>query len=115
MCTDNQMNLLQIPIIDEYWVPPRDPASHNRTTDFAISMGFGTSVFYRPNRTDSQATVLLLPKPARKLLLEPVCLFIVPSSHLLRLRITIIVCTVSACKYPSILVATWPHWLTRLD
>lgn len=35
------MNLLQIPIIDEYWVPPQDPASHNRSTDFAISMGFG--------------------------------------------------------------------------
>lgn len=39
--TYNQMNLLQIPIIDEYWVPPQDPASHNRTTDFAIAMGFG--------------------------------------------------------------------------
>jgi glutamine amidotransferase len=38
---DDQMNLLQIPIIDEYWVPPQDPASHNRSTDFAISMGFG--------------------------------------------------------------------------
>jgi glutamine amidotransferase len=41
----NQMNLLQIPIIDEYWVPPQDPASHNRTTDFAISMGFGMLSF----------------------------------------------------------------------
>jgi glutamine amidotransferase len=39
-----QMNLLQIPIIDEYWVPPQDPASHNRSTDFAISMGFGTLI-----------------------------------------------------------------------
>lgn len=35
------MNLLQIPIIDEYWVAPQDPASYNRSTDFAISMGFG--------------------------------------------------------------------------
>jgi glutamine amidotransferase len=43
---NNQMNLLQIPIIDEYWVPPQDPASHNRTTDFAISMGFGMSISF---------------------------------------------------------------------
>jgi len=35
------MNVLQIPIIDEYWVPPQDPAAHHRSTDFAISMGFG--------------------------------------------------------------------------
>lgn len=42
------MNLLQIPIIDEYWVPPQDPASHNRTTDFAISMGFGMWEFPSP-------------------------------------------------------------------
>ncbi|ORX39847.1 putative cytoplasm protein [Kockovaella imperatae] len=36
-----KMNLLQIPIIDEFWVAPQDPASQHRTTDFAISMGFG--------------------------------------------------------------------------
>ena len=112
MCTDNQMNLLQIPIIDEYWVPPRDPASHNRTTDFAISMGFGTSVFYRPNRTDSQATVSLQQRLAQKLLLELLCLFILSSSHLLRLRVTIIVCTVSACKYPSTRVSFEPRGRT---
>jgi hypothetical protein len=35
------MNLLQIPIIDEFWVPAQDPASHSRTQDFAIQMGFG--------------------------------------------------------------------------
>lgn len=39
------MNLLQIPIIDEYWVAPQDPASYNRSTDFAISMGFGGFIF----------------------------------------------------------------------
>ena len=46
---DEKMNLLQIPIIDEYWVPPQDPASHNRTTDFAISMGFGMSYLFQRN------------------------------------------------------------------
>lgn len=35
------MNVLQIPIIDEFWVAPKDPAAHSRTQDFAISMGFG--------------------------------------------------------------------------
>ena len=38
------MNLLQIPIIDEFWVAPQDPASQHRTKDFAISMGFGELV-----------------------------------------------------------------------
>ncbi|KAK4688227.1 glutamine amidotransferase, partial [Tremellales sp. Uapishka_1] len=37
----NKMNLLQIPIIDEYWVPPKDPLSHLRNKDFAIAKGFG--------------------------------------------------------------------------
>lgn len=36
-----QMNVLQIPIIDDFWVPPADPAAQNRSTDFAINMGFG--------------------------------------------------------------------------
>ncbi|KAL7423913.1 glutamine amidotransferase subunit [Cryptotrichosporon argae] len=36
-----KMNILQVPIIDEFWVPPQDPASHSRSTDFAIEMGFG--------------------------------------------------------------------------
>jgi glutamine amidotransferase len=36
-----QMNLLQIPIIDDFWVPPQDPASQHRSKDFAIEMGFG--------------------------------------------------------------------------
>lgn len=35
------MNLLQIPIIDEYWVPPQDPASLTRSRDFAIKRGYG--------------------------------------------------------------------------
>lgn len=39
------MNLLQIPIIDEYWVQPQDPAAHQRSTDFAVAMGFGESWF----------------------------------------------------------------------
>jgi len=36
-----KMNLLQIPIIDEFWVAPQDPASHLRSMDFAIEKGFG--------------------------------------------------------------------------
>ncbi|KAK6902897.1 glutamine amidotransferase [Kwoniella mangroviensis CBS 10435] len=36
-----KMNLLQIPIIDEYWVTPQDPAALTRSRDFAIKMGFG--------------------------------------------------------------------------
>lgn len=39
------MNVLQIPIIDEYYVAPQDPASHLRSTDFAISAGFGALRF----------------------------------------------------------------------
>ncbi|WRT67102.1 uncharacterized protein IL334_004068 [Kwoniella shivajii] len=36
-----KMNLLQIPIIDEFWVAPQDPAALSRSRDFAIRMGFG--------------------------------------------------------------------------
>ncbi|WVR05261.1 hypothetical protein IAU60_002273 [Kwoniella sp. DSM 27419] len=36
-----KMNLLQIPIIDEFWVPPQDPARSTRSRDFAIEMGYG--------------------------------------------------------------------------
>ncbi|OCF36524.1 glutamine amidotransferase [Kwoniella heveanensis CBS 569] len=36
-----KMNLLQIPIIDEFWVPPQDPARSTRSRDFAINMGYG--------------------------------------------------------------------------
>ncbi|EIW69647.1 hypothetical protein TREMEDRAFT_30393, partial [Tremella mesenterica DSM 1558] len=36
-----KMNLLQIPIIDEFWVPPQDPAAYQRSKDFAIEQGFG--------------------------------------------------------------------------
>lgn len=35
-----KMNLLQIPIIDEFFVPPSDPASQNRGTGFAADKGF---------------------------------------------------------------------------
>ncbi|KAL5535387.1 DUG3 [Sanghuangporus sanghuang] len=34
-----KMNLLQIPIIDDFYVPPSDPASLNRTTSFAEGKG----------------------------------------------------------------------------
>lgn len=35
-----KMNLLQIPIIDEFYVPPSDPAALTRDTDFAQEKGF---------------------------------------------------------------------------
>ncbi|BEI92007.1 uncharacterized protein CcaverHIS019_0408270 [Cutaneotrichosporon cavernicola] len=41
-----KMNLLQIPIIDEYWVAPQDPASHARSPDLAIQLGFGHGFAY---------------------------------------------------------------------
>lgn len=34
-----KMNLLQIPIIDKYYVPPSDPASLARATEFAQEKG----------------------------------------------------------------------------
>jgi glutamine amidotransferase len=39
-----QMNVLQVPIIDEFWVAPQDPEASHRTQDFAIQMGFGELV-----------------------------------------------------------------------
>lgn len=35
-----KMNLLQIPIIDDFYVPPSDPAALARTTNFAAAKGF---------------------------------------------------------------------------
>jgi hypothetical protein len=35
-----KMNVLQIPIVDEFHVPPSDPASRARTTTFASEKGF---------------------------------------------------------------------------
>lgn len=35
-----KMNLLQIPIVDEFYVPPSDPAAPIRTTSFAEGKGF---------------------------------------------------------------------------
>jgi glutamine amidotransferase len=37
------MNVLQVPIIDEFWVAPQDPAAQPRSQEFAITMGFGSS------------------------------------------------------------------------
>ena len=34
-----KMNLLQIPIVDKYFVPPSDPAALNRGTSFAEGKG----------------------------------------------------------------------------
>lgn len=34
-----KMNLLQIPIVDKFYVPPSDPAFHNRGTTFAAEKG----------------------------------------------------------------------------
>lgn len=35
-----KMNLLQIPIVDKFYVSPSDPAALNRDTDFATAKGF---------------------------------------------------------------------------
>jgi hypothetical protein len=35
----SKMNLLQIPIIDKFYVPPSDPAALNRATAFAQEKG----------------------------------------------------------------------------
>ncbi|KAI0756909.1 N-terminal nucleophile aminohydrolase [Daedaleopsis nitida] len=35
-----KMNLLQIPIVDKYYVAPSDPAATSRATDFAAAKGF---------------------------------------------------------------------------
>lgn len=35
-----KMNLLQIPIIDKFYVPPSDPRALTRDTDFAEAKGF---------------------------------------------------------------------------
>jgi hypothetical protein len=51
------MNVLQIPIIDEYWVPPKDPAASARSRDFAISLGFGESESRRDERCVCVLTV----------------------------------------------------------
>jgi glutamine amidotransferase len=34
-----KMNLLQIPIVDKFYVSPSDPAALNRDTDFAVAKG----------------------------------------------------------------------------
>jgi glutamine amidotransferase len=34
-----KMNLLQIPIVDKFYVSPSDPAALNRDTDFAAGKG----------------------------------------------------------------------------
>jgi hypothetical protein len=34
-----KMNLLQIPIIDKYYVPPSDPNAQSRATEFAREKG----------------------------------------------------------------------------
>jgi glutamine amidotransferase len=34
-----KMNLLQIPMVDKFYVPPSDPAALNRDTDFAAGKG----------------------------------------------------------------------------
>ncbi|KAF9270111.1 glutamine amidotransferase [Marasmius fiardii PR-910] len=39
-----RMNLLQIPIIDQFYVPPSDPASLTRTTEFAREKGLLSSL-----------------------------------------------------------------------
>lgn len=51
-----KMNLLQIPIIDKYFVPPSDPAALNRGTSFAEGKGL-LSPRWEVNRLDSELPV----------------------------------------------------------
>ncbi|KAI0348565.1 N-terminal nucleophile aminohydrolase [Trametopsis cervina] len=53
-----KMNLLQIPIIDKYFVPPSDPAALNRGTEFAAAKGL-----LNPRPEVSQRLESELPSP----------------------------------------------------
>lgn len=55
-----KMNLLQIPIVDKYFVEPSDPASQSRGTSFAAGKGFLSS---RRDNNDGQAALLDAPQP----------------------------------------------------
>ena len=37
-----KMNILQIPILDEFWVEHGDKEAGGRSKDYAVEMGFGT-------------------------------------------------------------------------
>ncbi|KAI0695169.1 nucleophile aminohydrolase [Cytidiella melzeri] len=50
-----KMNLLQIPIIDKYFVPPSDPAALNRGTDFAAGKGLLSPRRDVNSRSESEA------------------------------------------------------------
>lgn len=52
-----KMNVLQSPIIDEFWVPPSDPAAKQRGVDLALAKGL------LPNRDTRASTALPTPMP----------------------------------------------------
>lgn len=52
-----KMNVLQSPIIDEFWVPPSDPAAKQRGVDLALAKG------YLPNRDVRSPPVVPTPTP----------------------------------------------------
>ena len=54
------MNVLQIPIMDEYWVPPE--AANNRTTDYAVAQGYGHG-FMKPAAMNEKQERIESPMP----------------------------------------------------
>jgi hypothetical protein len=63
LISPRQMNLLQIPIIDDLWVPPQDPATQHRSKDFAIEMGFGEWYEVTPNSKGLGDVTLTMTRP----------------------------------------------------
>ena len=57
-----KMNVLQIPIVDEFHVPSSDPASRARTTAFASEKGFLSPRPPEPNG-DAKKKATLEPVP----------------------------------------------------
>lgn len=58
-----KMNLLQIPIVDRFYVPQSDPAALSRGTDFAAAKGFLSARrdVARPPGVHREPLVVLLP------------------------------------------------------
>ena len=56
-----KMNLLQIPMVDKFYVPPSDPAALNRDTDFAAAKGLlSPRRALAPVHTDEDAPMISL-------------------------------------------------------
>ena len=60
-----KMNVLQSPIIDEFWVPPSDPAAKQRGVDLAVAKGLLPNRDARPPPAmpTPPAVAVKLPQP----------------------------------------------------